>query len=487
MFKQYIVEILAARYEDKILIFDLDNIESRYNYSSLLIDLGFEIINYSNATNFRYIFETRIKNREGKFAVIVTTDQYIPYDIIKVFYNVKISWEILFPNLNKDVLINDKQMDLPLLYTAYTKLFDNLQSYEESSLYLAKNVYGEMNIRTYIRDLKNQLLKLVLTHNIDYKGWIDVAREKSKAEYLAAKAGISIDMSPIDNRFKDFILDGYQYISGVVSSQSPIIVSRVMDFISKSNQKVAIIILDGMSLFDFNIICSHFDNIEYDEGFIYAMVPTTTAISRQSLLSGKFPIELDRPFDLSREEREFREKARSLGYLKNQISYSRGYNIDIGPNVKIVSIILNDLDNLIHNQLQGRIGMYNDVDYFARSGKLQDLIKNLHGMGFSIYLTSDHGNTLCKGIGRITGIGVEVETRSKRMLVLKDFANSRAIVERHNLISYPGYYLNKDYQYLICDTGRSFDSEDLAVMTHGGISIDEVIVPFIKIKVVYYD
>jgi hypothetical protein len=52
------------------------------------------------------------------------------------------------------------------------------------------------------------------------------------------------------------------------------------------------------------------------------------------------------------------------------------------------------------------------------------------------------------------------------------------------MIDYPKYYLKKDYDYLICKVGDSFDAKDEDVMTHGGISIDEVIVPFITIKAV---
>ena len=44
--------------------------------------------------------------------------------------------------------------------------------------------------------------------------------------------------------------------------------------------------------------------------------------------------------------------------------------------------------------------------------------------------------------------------------------------------------MNKAFDYLICDVGDSFDAKGEEVMTHGGITIDEVIVPFIKIKAV---
>jgi hypothetical protein len=131
--------------------------------------------------------------------------------------------------------------------------------------------------------------------------------------------------------------------------------------------------------------------------------------------------------------------------------------------------------------------MYNDINFLARSGKIQKLITKLYKKGFNIYLTSDHGNTLCTGLGLIRGTGVEVETKSRRMIVLKDFADEKELIERYNLIKYPGYYLDKQFEYLICNAGTSFDAKDSIVMTHGGISIDEVVVPFIKIEAVHCD
>ena len=37
----------------------------------------------------------------------------------------------------------------------------------------------------------------------------------------------------------------------------------------------------------------------------------------------------------------------------------------------------------------------------------------------------------------------------------------------------------KSYDYLICNVGDSLDIKGENVMTHGGISLDEVVVPFI--------
>lgn len=486
MFKEYLIQTLAANYEDKIMIFDFDNIESRYSYTSMLLELGFQVILYNDALEFRYHYETEIKNSEDKFAVIVNFKHYVPYDILQNFYCVTISWNTLFPNLNRDALIKDKTLDLPLLYSAYDKLYENLTIFERTSSYVLDKVYGKENVGIYLQNLKKELASQISSSDMNYNTWIYIASKKGKAEYLAAQSGNSIDFSFVDEEFKKFMVEGYKTISSLIQRDSPVMVSRTLDFVAKKNEKVALIVLDGMSVFDFNAISAEFEGIKYHENYIYAMVPTTTAISRQSLLSGKFPVELKKPFNLSREEKEYKLKAKSLGYLENQICYTRGYDSYIGPNVKFLSIILNDIDDLVHGQLQGRIGMYNDMKFLAKSGKIQSLISRLYKMGFNVYLTSDHGNTLCTGLGVVKGTGVEVETKSKRMFVLKDFAKSIDLIKKYNLIEYPGYYLDKQYEYLICNTGTSFDIKNSKVMTHGGISIDEVIVPFIKIEEVHY-
>ena len=70
------------------------------------------------------------------------------------------------------------------------------------------------------------------------------------------------------------------------------------------------------------------------------------------------------------------------------------------------------------------------------------------------------------------------------MAVLKDFADKAKMEDKFGLIEYPKYYLPKEYDYLICDTDTSLDNSGDQVMTHGGMTIDEVVVPFIKIKAV---
>ena len=67
------------------------------------------------------------------------------------------------------------------------------------------------------------------------------------------------------------------------------------------------------------------------------------------------------------------------------------------------------------------------------------------------------------------------------MVVLKDFADVSADLEERTF-EYPGYYMDKSYRYRICNGRTSFDNKNEDVMTHGGITLEEVIVPFVEVR-----
>jgi len=257
-----------------------------------------------------------------------------------------------------------------------------------------------------------------------------------------------------------------------------------MEYMHDNSDKFVIIVMDGMSEFDWHIISTSFNEVEFEKSSMFAMIPTTTSISRQCLLSNKYPSQLINPWSQSKEKAEFIACAKELGYTDEQIEYARGYDTDFGSFVKCGAIIINDVDDMVHGQRQGRIGMFNDITVLSKQGRLINVVKRLIKREFDVYITADHGNTSCRGLGKLMGTGVEVETKSCRMVVLKDFADKAKLLEKYGLIDYPKYYLSKSYDYLICDVGDSFDVRGEDVMSHGGITLDEVVVPFISIKAV---
>ena len=131
--------------------------------------------------------------------------------------------------------------------------------------------------------------------------------------------------------------------------------------------------------------------------------------------------------------------------------------------------------------------MLNDDTVLMEQNKLRGTVKRFLKQGYDVYISADHGNTQSIGLGRLMGTGLEMETKSHKMVVLKDFADKESLIERYGLMKYPKYYLPKEYDYLICKVGESLDIKGEEVMTHGGISLDEVVVPFISIRAEDYN
>jgi len=295
---------------------------------------------------------------------------------------------------------------------------------------------------------------------------------------------LDVDTSVVNRVFKDYVLAQFGKLSSEMSRETPVLVSRAMDYMHDHSSKFVIIVMDGMSEFDWRIISKSFQDVQYEQTAAFAMIPSTTSISRQCLLSNKTPGQLLEPWKQSKEKQEFVACAKSMGYTDNQIGYERGYEAQFGSFVKCGAVIINDVDDMVHAQHQGLLGMLNDIGVLSDQHKLVDMTKRFLSEGFDVYISADHGNTPCTGLGKLMGTGVETETKSHRMLVLQNFADKAGLIQKYGMIEYPKYYLNKDFDYLICDVGDSFDAKGEEVMTHGGISIDEVIVPFIKIKAV---
>lgn len=483
MFGDYVLKQASAKYNNRILLIDNEGLDESTHYSSEFRAHGFEVVYYTDDLTFRIEHENKLKNTEDKLLVLAHSANYIPYDLQRRLRVYVLSMDRLFPKLNIEVLRARRDLDLELLCLAYMKNFDDLRRRKQTENFLQEKVDCPENAALYLKQLYAETLQAV--RNVtNYRGWFDIAETKANIDTLATKYQLDFDTTEINDLFRDYVLEKFGKLSSEISRKTPVLVSRAMEYMHDHSNKFVLIVMDGMSEFDWRIISKSFHDIPYEQTAAFAMIPSTTSISRQCLLSNKTPVQLVEPWKQSKEKQEFFECARSMGFTDNQIGYERGYDAQFGSFVKCGVVIINDVDDMVHAQHQGRLGMLNDIGVLSDQHKLADMTKRFLLRGFDVYITADHGNTPCTGLGKLMGTGVETETKSRRMLVLQNFADKAGLMQKYGLIEYPKYYLNKAFDYLICNVGDSFDAKGEEVMTHGGISIDEVIVPFIKIKAV---
>ncbi|WP_295362594.1 PglZ domain-containing protein [uncultured Pseudoramibacter sp.] len=470
-----------------MVLYDEDGLEEKTHYLDEFENRGFQIIRYKDDLSFRIEWEDQFKNGRDKYLILAQPKAYIPYDILQACgsYRFRISLANLFSRLNVQCVRDWPNLNYDLLCMAYKSLFDDCRTYDKTKDFIDDVVYGKDNVREYVNQrIKDVSVQVEKAQN--YRDWSKVAEAKSEIDVFCAVYGIDANAEFVQEPFLKYVLENFGKLSGKITSdrETPVLVKGAMDYMYSHSDKFVIIVMDGMSEFDWTILSQSFGDIKYERSAAFAMIPTITSLSRQSLVSSKYPLQLLSPWSTSKEGKEFTDCAMSFDLRKEQVEYHRGYDADFGPTIRCGCVIINDIDDMVHGQQQGRSGMYRDVEYLASTKKLATLVRNLLGKGFDVYISADHGNTPCVGQGKLMKLGVETETKSHRMLVLEQFANKEKMKEQYDMIEYPKYFLDKKYDYLICNIGKSFDAKGDKVMTHGGITVDEVIVPFIKIKAV---
>lgn len=303
----------------------------------------------------------------------------------------------------------------------------------------------------------------------------------------------------VDKRFTDWLLVNFQSLHNhppippAMLHHIPRNMARDLD---KTNHgKTALILIDGLALEQWITLRNSIEIDHTKEEFcVFAWVPTVTSVSRQALFSGKPPFQFAKTiYSTNAEKKLWQNYWLEHGLECSEIFYQKGLGTDdvstlldqlSDHRLRAVGLIINTVDDMMHGMLLGAAGMHNQVELWAKSGYLSSLIDGLVKNGFTVHITSDHGNVESKGGGKINE-GAIAETRGERMRVYKSptlrSQIHQSIVSSHNALKWPQIGLPSDYWPIVMSGREAFVTENGSIVAHGGISIEEVIVPYIKI------
>lgn len=278
------------------------------------------------------------------------------------------------------------------------------------------------------------------------------------------------------------------------------------------SHRCALIVVDGLAMDQWRVIRSSWTEArpdwQVDESAVFAWVPTLTSISRQALFAGHsprlFPDSWQRSGqDAKHWERFWRDRGlppTSIGYLRNLgVSATGADLLDddpytgglepaltalIGdPRTRIVGLVVNTVDNIMHGMQLGTAGMHQQIRlWIDRYQYLTEMVDVLMDNGFSVWLTSDHGNVAANGIGRPSE-GVLAERRGERARVYEDEAFlALAKQQSPDAEAWTNSGLPADLHVLLAPKLGAFLNVGDQAVCHGGIALEEVIVPFVGIS-----
>ncbi len=267
------------------------------------------------------------------------------------------------------------------------------------------------------------------------------------------------------------------------------------DMEGSNNSRAALIVVDGLALDQWvtvrQLLRKQDTRLLMHESATFAWIPTLTSVSRQSVFSGKPPLYFPSSINSTNsEEKLWKQFWEGHGLSRLDVAYQRGLGDGDASSVldavihpgktKVVGLVVDKIDKIMHGMQLGAAGMHNQIKQWCQDGFLSGLIRHLLDHGYNVWLTADHGNTECDGKGRPSE-GVIAETRGERVRIYPTPELRSQVASIFGFAyEWPPVGLPSDYFPLVAGGRDAFVNPGAAIVGHGGIAIEEVIVPLVK-------
>ncbi len=336
--------------------------------------------------------------------------------------------------------------------------FDSLTNFLESRIYSIQDQYSEW---FELSPLLGEGFCLSIT--------IDDSQRSARFNRI---------IQDLNTRFQKFIRTVYWQLYSLSGVRHPVVISRILDYIhAQPGSKKAIIVIDGMNLWQWNILHNRFLDQGHAVNLLtsFAYLPSITAWSRQALFRGSKP-------DLSKDNKDEDKYLKSYWESKNiqsfQSSYNRfGVKVELDPDYIndshcIVSLVCNDLDELMHGPLMDNAKLFDVTSQWIEKSNILTLVNNLRQKGFICFITTDHGNIEATPIKNISlSVKNLSKSRSKRHIQFVDIVMMNDFIANHPELKIgfheSSVFLNDDKAFV--STGN--------IITHGGSHLMELLIP----------
>ena len=304
----------------------------------------------------------------------------------------------------------------------------------------------------------------------------------------------------VEEAFGQWMMNRYASLHNLPYHQQPVMVHQISRFLAvekarKKLPKIALLVLDGLAFDQWLLLRKNLESCDrawrFQESTAFAWVPTLTSVSRQSIFAGEPPLYF--PDSLATTSKE---KNHWLRFWEDQGVQRAGVDLITsldGPNdpklesamgnprLSVLGIVWNKVDDIMHGMQMQTAGMHNQVRLWVSQGHLQQLLIRLQQEGFAVYLTADHGNVTATGIGNPRE-GVLVETKGNRARIYDrpEFLEEVASKFPESL-RWPNHGLPTARHVLLAGNLKAFTNVGDEVVSHGGIALEEVMVPFVAI------
>ncbi len=415
-------------------------------------------------------------------------------------------------------------VDLPFDHDDIRAYIDNLfvgglmHPVAHENANILSGTWAVSGIRTVpVEDRSRRIVKLVESlqasipaDDAKYTDWFNFARgwaelillmaERSRTLHEDVDKNVTSLRVRVDAEFSSWLMKRY---AGLINLPPvpPVMLHHLPRFLDREmgenrDLKIALIVMDGLAMDQWlvvrGVIASKQLSLRFREHSIFAWVPSLTTVSRQAAFSGKPPMFFPNSiYSTDKEPALWMQFWADQGLAPNEVVYMKGLGDgDLAPvsemlshpKVRVAGLVVDKVDRIMHGMELGTAGMHNQVGQWAERAYMSTLLTLLLDQDFRVYLTSDHGNIEAVGCGR-PAEGAFADLRGERVRVYPDVALRDKVKDRFpGALEWPTIGIPENYLPLLAPARQAFIQESERTVTHGGISVEELIVPFVQIE-----
>lgn len=390
---------------------------------------------------------------------------------------------------------------------------------------------SEKTTSSYQQQFQN--LSLAIQSQPGYKEWMEIYKklvyweiEIDRSENEQMKEIFSLQKKEADVEFNKFIIRNYLSWLNVPGIDKPIFSNNVL---AKKllpdldvNIPTFLVLIDNLRYDQWKIIepiiSQYFRVVEED--MFFSILPTSTQYSRNAIFAGLMPLEIEKKYpqwwknDEEEGGKNLFEKelfAEQLKRAKKEIkfSYTKILNVNDGKN------LVDNVYNLLNNQLN--IIVYNFVDMLSHArtemevlkelasdetayrsltqswfehSPLYDALRKIADKKIKLIITTDHGTIRVNEPSKMiadraatTNLrykhGKNMQYNPKDVLAIKN-PNEAYLPQPH--ISSSFIFAKEDKYFVYQNNYNQFVNYYKNTFQHGGISLEEMIVPVVKLE-----
>lgn len=398
-----------------------------------------------------------------------------------------------------------------------------------------KRLISEKTNSNYQQDFRN--LAIQYNDDISFDDWSDIYK---KLVYWELELDKSLDKSmgevfemqknEANSQFARFIDDNYSDWMSDPKSESPVLSHQLMEKkvfpLLEPNNPLFFVLIDNFRLDQWKVmeeLISEIFTIVDDECY-YSILPTATSYARNAIFSGLTPLEMskkhpdiwvndegDNEDGLNKNEDEFFKRQLAKNKLNINFSYNKIISNNHGKN------LVDNFNNLLKNDLN--IVVYNFVDMLSHArtdmamikelapdeaayrsitkswiehSPMLDFLKKIAEKKGRLIITTDHGMVKVKNAKRIVGdrnVNTNLRYKQGKNLNLDDKRDHVIEVRNPDSFKLPSpnvstsyFFTTGDYFFAYPNNYNHYVSHYKDTFQHGGVSLEEMIIPFVYLK-----